>query len=133
VWCFDVIESLVDKSLLQRSGDRRFVLPESLRAFVEERSSDDAARDRHARYFAGRLEEWEGRRWDAASLDEAWMDVPNLLAAAERTVESAPQLAGRAVLAAHLVLRHRGQTAVHLDALELGLRAAPEFRAALLC
>jgi predicted ATPase len=53
----DTLQSLVDKSLLRRTGDRYWML-ETIREFAEERADDDA-RGRHAGYFLELAEDAE--------------------------------------------------------------------------
>jgi predicted ATPase len=57
----DTLQSLVDKSLLRRSGDRYWML-ETIREFAVERVDDDTRRQ-HAEHFLALAEEAEPRLW----------------------------------------------------------------------
>ncbi len=74
----DVLDSLVDKSLVRRAGEdvdgrARFTMLMSLREYaaeqLEELDEGRETRDRHARWFAGRAREWEATIGTPAETD----------------------------------------------------------------
>jgi predicted ATPase/DNA-binding CsgD family transcriptional regulator len=86
-----LLDSLVRKSLVSAhhgSARTRYRLFETIRAFADERLAEaderDAARDRHAAYFAGetvlRWEQWNGPAW-RAQVDWARTELANLRSA----------------------------------------------------
>ena len=93
----DTVAALLDKSLLTPTDHQRFLMLETLREFALERLEDASERDevalRHARFFAGRLEEMEpdlrGPRWSEfrawfdAEADNTWAALDELLASAD--------------------------------------------------
>jgi predicted ATPase len=80
----DTLQSLVDKSLLRRTGDRYWML-ETIREFANERIDDDVRR-RHAEYFLARAEEAEPylRADDPEWVSRLAADLDNLRAALDR-------------------------------------------------
>ena len=109
-WVGDVLESLVEKSLLRRVRSRdeqtspRFDLFETIRAFAGENLGQDAREaleDRHARYYTELLESIDVYR-------HADAEGENILSAAWNVVDRHPNLAARAAMAAYLLLRNRG-------------------------
>src|SRR5207244_3800907 len=93
----DVLQSLVDKSLLRHTGERFWML-ETIREFATERLEEsgeaDALRGLHAEHFLALAEEvhpHRGRAVEAASkerLDRLETEHDNLRAALERFVET---------------------------------------------
>ena len=80
----DVVESLLDKSLVRRAGedldgDARFTMLMSLREYageqLEERAEVQATRDRHTTWFTRRALEWEATIGTAAETDtgRSWL------------------------------------------------------------
>ena len=74
----DVVESLLDKSLVRRAGedldgDARFTMLMSLREYaaeqLEEQAEGQATRDRHATWFTRRALEWEATIGTTAETD----------------------------------------------------------------
>ena len=74
----DVVESLLDKSLVRRAGEdldggARFTMLMSLREYaaeqLEEQAEGEATRDRHAAWFTGRAQEWEATVGTTAETD----------------------------------------------------------------
>jgi len=94
----DLLESLVDQSLLQvsRSTPSRFTMLETVREYAWERLQEggetEAIRDRHAAYYAGSLQAWEedlkGPR-QLEALSELEADLDNARAAWDWAVERA--------------------------------------------
>jgi predicted ATPase len=125
----DVLQSLREKSLLHSestSGELRFAMYESIRAYASEMQSADVRREtqiRHARHFVT-----VGRAWSDAvhrdggtrALHRLMAELENLIAVAERGLERADadgaSDALRAVLALEPVIDARG-----LDARTLAL------------
>ena len=105
----DLLQSLVEKSLVRRRGEYRFVLLDTIKAYASERLETDpqcgglnalrSARARHYRYFAG-LDE-------AQATAEQGVEIDNLVAACRRAVQDEdPQPAvGALVLAWEAFLR----------------------------
>jgi hypothetical protein len=96
----DTLQALVDKHLMQRTGDRLALL-ETVRAFARERLSDHV-RDRHLDFFVGLAEAAERQIFghdEARWLRRLDQDFENLLTAlawgAERKPEASLRLAGR--------------------------------------
>ncbi len=84
-WPVEVVQSLVDKSLVRPVGEERFTLLVSVRAFAAEHLRDrEATEARHERYFAawGDPDAEAGR----SPRDQAH-DLENLVAACERGIE----------------------------------------------
>ncbi len=122
-WAVDVVQSLVDKSLVRRAGDTRFELLVSVQEYAAERlrAMPGAARDdllvRHATYYAA----LPGAAGEAA----AWADIGNILVACRRsTGAGSVERAVAALESAWLLLQTRGPFA---PAIELGsaLAASP--------
>ena len=74
----DVVESLLDKSLVRRAGenldgDARFTMLMSLREYaaeqLEEQAEEHDTRDRHATWFSRRAREWEATIGTTAETD----------------------------------------------------------------
>ena len=74
----DVVESLLDKSLVRRAGEdpdggARFTMLMSLREYaaeqLEEQAEGQATRDRHAAWFTGRAQQWEATVGTTAETD----------------------------------------------------------------
>lgn len=122
-WVPDVLERLIDKSLIQRSADgARFSLSHSLRAFAA-RHGDDPAVQRHAVYyleFAARLL----GTGVAAALDRLEPEVENLASIVDRHEETNPVLAARAAYLAGRILAHRGAPQRRAALFERGVGAA---------
>jgi predicted ATPase/class 3 adenylate cyclase len=80
----DVLQSLVAKSLLRRTGERYWML-ETIHEFATERTDDEIA-DRHAEYFVARAEEAEPhlRADDPVWVSRLAADLDNLRAALDR-------------------------------------------------
>jgi predicted ATPase len=106
----DALDELCARSLVRSfepptlPGETRFALYESIRAFAEAAFPDEAraAAERHAAFFANladvlsaKLKETRG----GEVMDELAIEEPNLVAAFERSLASAPERAIRAVLA----------------------------------
>jgi predicted ATPase/DNA-binding CsgD family transcriptional regulator len=83
---FDRLTNLVDKSLVVHAGDR-YRLLETLRQYAQERAHDagelETLRDRHLRWFAGRVRGWNLRENTARrpQLDVIGEERPDLIAA----------------------------------------------------
>ncbi len=122
-WVLDVIESLVEKSLLTSEPGGRLGMSESIRAFVE-RSSNAVADRRHAVHFVELGEAWAARPWTARVVARASADTQNLVAVLDRFEDGEPALAVRAALVLNALLRHRGLTDLHRAALDRGIAAA---------
>lgn len=123
-WVLDVIESLVEKSLLERNARGRLRLSQSIRAFIEEHADEEPPRRRHAVYFGTFADRWSHHTWTAADGDRAVDEIPNLTAVLDRFEQSEPELAVRAALGLHALLRYRGMTPTHSDVLSRGVAAA---------
>ncbi len=134
-WVGDVLESLVDKSLVvsERAAGaaRRFVLFETTREFAANLLADEDRPDlelRHARYFAERLE--QARRLNRAD------DLANVEKAFRSTIGRDDQLAARLALGAYRMLRARadisGRRFEVVDAALSGHVDDPALRAELL-
>jgi predicted ATPase/DNA-binding CsgD family transcriptional regulator len=95
---FDLLSHLVDKSLVQRSGDRYHML-ETLRHFALERAADAEElaelRNRHLAWFERRARAWKLDRELARHpvLDEVALESPNLLAALEWSLDPSREMA----------------------------------------
>jgi len=96
----DVLQSLVDKSLV-RHGDERFSMLETIRDFAAERlaaSGDDAAvRERHLAYYVSLAEDWYSQRFasESALLHMVDAEADNVRAAMEWAQERRPDEAAR--------------------------------------
>jgi len=86
----DALESLVDKSLVRQTGDGRFFMLETIRAFALERLERDGAeevRRRHSSYFYELVEEGAPRLlFDAEWLDRLEAEHDNIRATLARTL-----------------------------------------------
>lgn len=93
---FDLLGSLIDKSMVQRvGGTGRFTLLETMRQYgldrLAESSSTDRWRRRHAEYYAGQAEQAYGATRDhrqAAWFDQIDRDHENFKAAVTWTMDS---------------------------------------------
>jgi predicted ATPase len=97
----DLLQSLVEKSLVPETAAGRFVLLETIREFALERLNDraevDVRRRRHAEYYLGLVEDAEPRLNHASVLAALGEDEANLRAALAYTRERAPELMLRLV------------------------------------
>ena len=93
----DVVESLLDKSLVRRAGedldgDARFTMLMSLREYaaeqLEEQAEVQATRDRHATWFTRRAREWEATVGTTAETD-TWPQLATFRADLEVALEHA--------------------------------------------
>jgi predicted ATPase len=120
----DTLQSLVEKSLVRFSNERYWLL-ETIREYarkqLDEAGEGTGTRDRHARYYLGRLEE----KWQEAMTPsveaQAWYgtEVDNLRVMVERLLEVAPK---DGALATHMLFRFwktRGTFAEARERLEL--------------
>ncbi len=120
----DALQDLRDRSLLRASGDGRFSLYESVRAFAGE--ALDAAGDRqaaeaaHAQYYLRfGAEQARRERAQGGAIDALVAEHDNLLAVAERAIAAGARDEGiRAALALGPVLTARGPARFHLELLE---------------
>ncbi len=112
----DGIASLVDKSLLRRTGDRYWML-ETIREFALERlrehGTHEELRRRHADYLLAGAEENFGRLFESLTQEQLdWFEreQDNLRAALDRLHEpdAEPELEARLVLACAKFWSHRG-------------------------
>jgi predicted ATPase len=133
----DVVDGLVGKSLLRLQSDDaggagRLMMFASLHEFARERFDElegDLRADAGARY--GRhYAAVAPRMADAAEAGDrdalAWLrrERDNLVAAHERSLEAAPDVAVSVTLALHPLLYHRGPVALHLRLLDDALASA---------
>ena len=107
-WVLDVVQSLVEKSLITKSATGRLDLAESIRAFVDANRTTDEPLQRHAAYY----------------LSVGTAELGNLRAVVDRCEHDAPDHAARAALALHGHLRHGGLTQLHQDILARGIASA---------
>ena len=93
----DVVESLLDKSLVRRAGedlegDARFTMLMSLREYaaeqLEEQAEVQATRDRHATWFSRRAREWEATLGTTAETD-TWPQLATFRSDLEVALEHA--------------------------------------------
>ncbi len=147
----DIIEALVDKSLLRTSpalglpGELRYRMYESIREFAiwkmgemgslmssavpggEDRDGDVSVPDlrrRHAEYYVSYGEEWAARAegpMAMEALDRLQADCENLLAVQDAFTNTDPDLAARALLAATEVIEARGPFTERVARLELAV------------
>ena len=133
----DVLDALVDKSLLQvnasKSGER-FRLLEVVRDYAREqlvvKAAEGTAKQRHADYYAGLV---TATRAPYLELDD---DVPNVRAALEWYISNDAVAAGRFILALANYWRARGAVSEARSSIVRALKmefAQPRERAALLC
>ena len=118
----DLVQSLLEKSLLRRTSDHRFALLDTIKAYASDRLETDpsygglvatrSARARHYRYFAS-IDE-------ATATAEQGVEIGNLTAACRRAVEDedAQSATGALVRAWEVMVR----TGPHRTALELAER-----------
>ena len=115
-WLPDVVQSLIDKSLLRsvagsRAQHARFgmlvSLQEYAKARLKERGDGAACSRRHAAHYdPGDTSAWvqhAGLRGDVVRRREATAEIDNLYAAAARTADRAPLRSARLTLAASLL------------------------------
>lgn len=119
IWVPDVVQALVDKSLVRRVDRDRFTLLNSVHDYVTKRTSegnDDAAmqRDRtaaearHARYFA--------RLSEAAAMEDNTVDIENVVVASRRAISMGDATSAIATLdGAWSLLKRTGPFRVALD------------------
>ncbi|TNE88529.1 MAG: tetratricopeptide repeat protein [Deltaproteobacteria bacterium] len=113
VWALDVVESLIDKSLVHTRGDGRLAMYESTRLYARERLLDPyEVEQRHARFFAEL-----GRTARAQHHTNALgPELGNLLAAVRRSLGHGwNELALGCVAGAAQVVIHRGPVGATLD------------------
>ncbi len=107
-WVIDLLQSLVDKSLLVALADRRFVLLQSVREFAASRTAADGlADDDTVAQAAGRHMEWYARRSEHEIVERRGRDAEELVAACRHAVA-----AREAALACACLLR--ATAALHL-------------------
>lgn len=135
------LRRLVDHSLLRSRNPGRFDMHPLVRTFARRRLAEkgeeqEACSERHARFFAGRLEEFadvDGTGMNTGKLDAIEADLPNHLQAWERAVarwSPEDQSVFQTWLSAYFQMRSRLVSAI--DILEARLAAArkrPEFEA----
>ena len=119
----DVLSSLVDKSLVSRTGAGRYRLLETIRAYALERleasGGTAAARDAHAAHFLGFAEEGEPHLYTGEQL--VWFprflaEHDNLIAALRWAVEHGDaETAQRLVAAVSWYLWRRGERGENLE------------------
>jgi predicted ATPase/Tfp pilus assembly protein PilF len=134
-WTTDLVQALVDKSLVRALSDARFDLLLSVRDYASERlraggaATEQAARARHCGFYAA--------LGPAASLAHRCADLDNLVAACRWATSSCePTLAADALEGAWAALRYRGPFSTGLELAEQvaaldGLRDAARARVAL--
>src|SRR5690606_7550833 len=131
----DVVQALRDASLVQRGasgvdGPLRLSLLDSIRAFARAQLADAEARAATARHAAYYVVEGErlAQACDGAGGAEAALllslERDNLLAAHRASLEGAPALATRAVLALYPLLSLQGPGVADAPPLEVGVAAA---------
>jgi predicted ATPase/DNA-binding SARP family transcriptional activator len=90
-----MLASLVDKSILARQSNGRFLMPETLRVYVIEKNKTDLQEyesllDIHSEYFvnylAGMLVLFAGEN-GASAVKELWLDADNIRAALNRAMD----------------------------------------------
>jgi predicted ATPase/DNA-binding SARP family transcriptional activator len=98
----DLLEALVDKSLLRQAGDGRFITLATIREFAIERLGDRVdsltVQDRHATYFVDLAEAADSELHGVAqrsSLGSLKRELPNVRTALSWALKHDPQLAGR--------------------------------------
>jgi predicted ATPase len=132
-WTLDVVESLVDRSLLSRAdasgaaGRGRLGMSESIRDFVDVQRSDpvdEQIETRHADYYLRRGAQWRATPWTADALEGAAAEVANLVAVVDRFADTDPERTCSAALSLDAVFRYRPDTALHQRVLERGAWAA---------
>ncbi len=119
-WIVDVLQSLVDKSLVRRVRRERFDMLGSVQAYAAEQlaapgrfpgsgaAAQEAAHARHCAWFAAL-----GPR---RAVEDACAELANLVAACRRAIAGArPQLAVDALQAAWAALRLRGPFSIGAD------------------
>lgn len=131
----DALDELCARSLVRSfepatlPGETRFALYESIRAFAEAAFPDEAraAAERHATFFAGLADELSARLKETRGgevMDELAIEEPNLVAAFERSLTSAPDRAIRAVLALRPLVDAAGPVGTYIERLARARAAA---------
>ena len=128
-WCVDLVQALLEKSLLRSAGDDRFDLLVSVREYAAEHLSTPgrfpgsgpaamlAAQQRHWRFFGA----WD----DNAAIAAGGIETDNLVAASHRAALAGDSGAAvGALAAAWAVLRLRGPYSTAIDS-AARLRAMP--------
>jgi len=100
-FAMDLVQALVEKSLVRRASERRFVLLETIKAYASERLETDpqyggrstarATKARHFRFFAGVDE--------AFATADRGAEIDNLVAACRRAMENGDALSASGALA----------------------------------
>lgn len=130
-WALDVVDRLVDKSLVSRAsgsgtpGYGRLGMYESIRDFVNERGDiSDELFSRHADYFIELGKDWPRGVWTRETLSRAAAETDNLAAVIERYDVSDLERTCQAARALDAVLRYRPTSGVHERVLERGVASA---------
>jgi predicted ATPase/class 3 adenylate cyclase len=106
----DVLTSLLDKSLVRRTGDRVWML-ETIREFASEQPGAGELGDEHARYYLDLAEVWARELrgpGQAAALERFASELANLRAAFEHQLDHDPPAALRLVAALWIFWFMRG-------------------------
>jgi predicted ATPase/Tfp pilus assembly protein PilF len=126
------VESLVDKSLIRRTGDGRFSAYESVREYASERLDQQGDREdtlgKHASYYLGQAEQWAGalRGPSAASaVVHLRLEADNVLEAHRRHRGRAPETAVRLALALDALLNLRGPIDMQRELLDAAVDDGP--------
>ena len=127
----DVLASLLDKSLVRKTGERVWML-ETIREFASERLAADPAvdefTDRHAAYYLSLAESWDREvrgPGQAAALERFAADRENLRAAVERTLSRNSPMAIQLVGALWAFWFMRGHYQEGRELLTAALEQAP--------
>ncbi len=129
-WLLDVVQSLVDKSLVRKLGDRRFDLLRSVHDYAVERLQQDnaAASAPGCSCHPAGVRHWchFSRYGELESTAQRCIEVDNLVAAARRAIDAADlDHAAGCVCAAWFALRLTGPFSTALElAASLGAKAA---------
>jgi predicted ATPase len=128
-WAMDVVESLVEHSLVRsapdRAGQTRFSLLQSIREYAAERLSDPTTRAsleaRHTAWYArwGAQEVIDANHLARAQRQRLALDLDNIVAAARR---AAGEPSALAALGAVVRLQESGPFALAIDLLERALQ-----------
>lgn len=125
-WALDLVEALLDRSLIHRRGDR-LVLYESARAYAREKGDDPRAEIRHGEHYARlgtessmqRLRTREAGTWRSVLVGA----VDELVVAADRAIERGDaSVATACTIAASAVFTLRGPLDVGLALVDRVLR-----------